>query len=503
MTVRRTLLRRIGSTGAADRGSLAMVMLVIIVGMGLAALMLPLVLVQTHTTTFDKTRSFALQAAESGIDMAVGQIRGAVDAAGAGDVSQLPCEVPSGYKDTSVDDMKNTAAVADSGIGSKYGASIAYFDSDPNSSNPPTKLDCGLGGVVGDPQFARITATGFAPGEIRDRTLEVTYTFKQPAFHKFTGQIRMYGSDLCITITGNANNASVPVQPCANTPDSKQVFEYYGNMIRLVPSDDSTDANGGWCLEIDGGSGNPLKMKGCNGDAWPKKPFLFYGQQIRFEQGDGTDWCLGKSSSGQPVTMPTCDDSSQDIAQAWEPDLAPNWDIVAAHQLMNLGSGLCMSIFNSPLDLDQLVSYGCMYLPDDKARMAPWDQTFTPTDVPGVGVKFVTSCSAGVDRNCTSDLTGCLTKSPSDNSVKVAACVDPSNQTWKQMPDYTVRLVSSGLCLEESQNTVQYGIFKYNTPYVNTCNDSPFQKWNVPASERDDLEQHYENANVLSNLYEK
>jgi Tfp pilus assembly protein PilX len=82
--------RRLSQLGD-ERGSLAMFLMVSIVGLMLGALMVPLIITQDRTTRFDKTRVHALDAAQAGVDAALGQIRAAVGGDGFGDNSKLPC----------------------------------------------------------------------------------------------------------------------------------------------------------------------------------------------------------------------------------------------------------------------------------------------------------------------------------------------------------------------------------------------------------------------------
>ena len=58
-----------------DRGSLIMAMMAILVGTMLGGLMLPMVINQDRSTRFDITRVHSLHAAQTGIDVVLGQIR--------------------------------------------------------------------------------------------------------------------------------------------------------------------------------------------------------------------------------------------------------------------------------------------------------------------------------------------------------------------------------------------------------------------------------------------
>src|SRR3954470_11564804 len=73
-----------------DTGSLAMAMLLIIVAVGLSSLMLPQVVVQARSTGAAVAHVDSLNAAQTGLEIAIGHIRMAVTS-GAGDKAKLPC----------------------------------------------------------------------------------------------------------------------------------------------------------------------------------------------------------------------------------------------------------------------------------------------------------------------------------------------------------------------------------------------------------------------------
>src|SRR4051812_29402072 len=87
--LRRIVPRRLG-TRNSDRGSMPMALLVSLVGMALSAALVPIVVGQITSTRTVSARAFALQAAQAGIDVALGQLRSAVGTTGAGDLESLP-----------------------------------------------------------------------------------------------------------------------------------------------------------------------------------------------------------------------------------------------------------------------------------------------------------------------------------------------------------------------------------------------------------------------------
>jgi hypothetical protein len=305
-------LRR-GFPVGEERGSLAMVMLVVIVGMGLAALMLPLVLTQTHTTTFDSTRGRALQAAESGVDIATGAIRAATTD-GAGDVTKLPCGPLTGVADP------------DSGTGSTYTATLQYFTADPKGHDNDTTWQAANAvacspstWTASAPRFVQITAVGVEAGTSRSRTLVATYALAVPLY---TGFIRLYNNQsMCLTAI--RKNQAPALAPCG-TAATMQQFVREDSKIVLVSE--------GWCVGTDGGSGNASVgqcTKSWITDPAQSEPVDY--QQLWLSQPDahGTQWCIYAESedAGAGIKAVECTDPADaadpGVLQAWVIDIDP------------------------------------------------------------------------------------------------------------------------------------------------------------------------------------
>ena len=77
--------------GRDDQGSMPMALLVTLVGMALSAALVPFVVSQVSSTRTIDGAHHALQAAQAGIDVALGQLRAAGDHGGTGgDLESLP-----------------------------------------------------------------------------------------------------------------------------------------------------------------------------------------------------------------------------------------------------------------------------------------------------------------------------------------------------------------------------------------------------------------------------
>jgi hypothetical protein len=86
----RAPLLPVGADETADRGSILMALLVTLVGVALSATLVPIVVSQIVSARVISERTQALDVAQAGIDVALGQIRSAVDSAGKGSLANLP-----------------------------------------------------------------------------------------------------------------------------------------------------------------------------------------------------------------------------------------------------------------------------------------------------------------------------------------------------------------------------------------------------------------------------
>ena len=143
---------RPGRVPRDDAGSMALYLMLAIMGLALAALMVPMIITQSHTTRSDTSRLHALDAAQSGVNVMLGELR-AAQIEGVGTSALLPCDSASGVVN---------------GVGSaSYTVSIDYYMADPVTLPDTTKMRCldgyGTYDEVTDnftPKFARIVSVG-------------------------------------------------------------------------------------------------------------------------------------------------------------------------------------------------------------------------------------------------------------------------------------------------------------------------------------------------------
>jgi type II secretory pathway pseudopilin PulG len=238
------------------RGSLPMLMLVMLVGVMLGALLVPMLITQNRSSRFDMSRVHALDAAQAGMDAALGQIRAALASDGSGDSARLPCASQkttpptppiTGHPNSDGPDGYGRAA---------YSVYIDYYTG--GTAALPTGLMkiCapGYGPYDGNntvtPTFARLTSTGTdgpsTRGSSAGRTLMGTYVFETSNANISGGTIRSYPADKdttnwCLDVGAAIPSVGTPVtlQQCSTSVPiaPQQKFAYRSDLtIQLTSS---------------------------------------------------------------------------------------------------------------------------------------------------------------------------------------------------------------------------------------------------------------------------
>ena len=104
-----------------DAGSLPVAMLLALVALSLSTLVFGTVLNQNTITRTETARGAALNAAQTGIDVGLAQIRAANDGTGAGVLARLPCAAMTGAAELAV---SNSAT---------YLVRVRYYAEDPQN----------------------------------------------------------------------------------------------------------------------------------------------------------------------------------------------------------------------------------------------------------------------------------------------------------------------------------------------------------------------------------
>jgi hypothetical protein len=508
-----------------------MAMLAVIVGAMLGGLMLPLLLSQNSSTRFDVERVHALHAAQTGVDVVLGQVRGStstgVDGTVTGEPRRLPC-----YSQSAP-----LTGVAQGDGNGRYRVSVAYWVDTPTAGGSAMRCAPGYGTYGTDlsgkptstPRFAVITSTGTdvkadtSVGGGKDRTLVSTYTFQTEDTNIPGGLIRLYpdtsGNQWCMAadkLVPDAGTAVVLRACSASTPPvAQQVFAYRSDLsIQLVSSAASTTT--GLCVDtVDAQptrhvSGVRMVLATCAADpntcADPRRCSPYYQQWsvndsahlegAKPDQSNTDGWCITAASqtNGAVLSLAGCDGSITSTRQTWvpSPDAGAGMADATNRQLVNYRQfATCLDVTGQDPNATYLILYTCKQNPDP-SKVA-WNQKFTPS-VPLLETPTVTMLrtSVGATGYCmVSPLTpgGYVRLSPSCPTS--AAVGNASSWTMYQAKGaggtdlpyaqrYTI-VDAAGRCLGPGPNADLYNT-QYLKAVVSTCDGSTAQKWNATAS---------------------
>jgi hypothetical protein len=232
--IRGTLRLRPGD----DAGSLSLVMLLTFITIGATVVIGTAVVGQIKTTGGDVRRGTEIGAAQSGIEVALGQIRATVrDGDGAGLVTTLPCVsgVAAGLPNAVL-----TGPVTDGSATSTYSVNMYYLTSAPPDSTSQEawakthRMGCASGGGTSTPpSFALLAATGRALPGSAGRTLVATYQFQSRTKPNVPGgTIKVFNGPYCLSAPTALTDtpplqvgAQVILAMCSSV-DSRQNFAY-------------------------------------------------------------------------------------------------------------------------------------------------------------------------------------------------------------------------------------------------------------------------------------
>jgi hypothetical protein len=232
-------------------------LLLTIVAIGLSLVMASIVTGQQVGTRSEMRRASTINAAQAGLDVALGALRTATraDRPGSGDVAALPCNTEPGAGVLAADPARYalTGRVSAGGTAT-YSTRILYLAARPHSGDIAWAEANALPCVppLGKLAYAFLISTG-VDGPTTRRTLTATYSFttsRQNA-NLVGGQIRLFGKDyetqnLCLAVKAAAAGAWVVTRTC-NGSSALQMFTYEAN-LNLVLRNSSPR------LCVDGGS---------------------------------------------------------------------------------------------------------------------------------------------------------------------------------------------------------------------------------------------------------
>jgi hypothetical protein len=487
---------------------MVMAMLVVLVGVMMSLLLVPLAVNQVHATQTQDRHNTELGAAETGLDVAVGQIRSAADGSGTGDISALPCG-------------PMTGSVSAGGT-ARYQVTIDYLPADPKGQTDEwiedNRLDCASGaGTSTAPTHALLRAQGTnaatgAFGTVPSRKLEATYIFHTDNRLVSGGQIHVYptpgGLDLCMDAgsTDPASGTSLLMKRC--DPSSlTQRFTYNPNLtISLVASKTAADPLG-MCLDAGTPHANNslVKFQKCETTA-PKltqQQWSFNGNANLQGTSDGKTldkYCLNLQSPNVDGSFVILLDGTgckqgYNNTQTFQPDAAAGAGAAGIDetvpgkpvgQLVNFEQfGRCLDVTNQNAAYAFMIAWPCKQAPD-KANL-DWNQTWElpPAEVPGrITTKngSTTYCLESPGSTAPGQYVKLTSTCPGNNP--------PTSVKWRVFGktdryDTSYRIMDeSGFCLSVTDPTAKppdffqsgLGISKI---VVAKCDSSRLQKWNA------------------------
>lgn len=423
-----------------------LLMLVIIMTAAFGTIMMSTMLSATHTTDTAQGRLLALNAAQSGVNAMVGQIRAADSNTNStvGDSSRLPCTgVSSGAGTASIN--SGVAPSASNSGTSSYSVSVAYYDVNPatlgTSDLTAQRMLCTSAGTfnptlnIRTPRFALITSIGsYSYGtQASTRELQTTYNFQVLNNNIPGGQIALIsnGSSTSYCMDAGSNPAvgtPVYVQPCSSTnpPVASQVWEYRPDLSIELVSSVTNPNSAGLCMDTGASPtvhavGNPIVLEQCGvadsavcpsgytpSSYHTKYPSLTcstspWNQQWSLNDSgalqaadppssatstnDLDTECMDAASqtAGVALTLQTCSGNGGDTTQAlvMSPSVGAGMASAATSQLVNFQFfSQCLDDTNQNPTWPYMILYNCKQ--DPNAGLIRWNQKFGTAPALGV-----------------------------------------------------------------------------------------------------------------------
>lgn len=514
-----------------DRGSLPLAMLLSIIGVGAVGLLGSTVVIQVTTSRSDTARAIALNAANSGLETGLAQLRALpVNATGDAAVATVPCSAVAGGPSLTL------AGLVVPGQTPSYAVNVYYLsvtppsDVDPETWARANRIGCAAGGgpqIV--PMFALLVATGSSGTE--SRTITATYLFQSRTKANVAGgTIKVYNSDQCLTAPRGIGDVlpltagtQVALATCAAS-DAKQVFTYNPTLqVELKGSEGSANFPHGACFSaasvdhtavtfVDCDSTKLAQIwslnnrdnfegttDGINPDGkcfnvnWLSSPptvvvnnvIAGNANKVANTAGDGTDGTPCSGISGDYTSYKTFfPDASAGTGAAGD----------ATGQLVNYDQfGRCLDVTANTVTSTFLVVFPCKQAPN---KVIQWNQVwFLPSPTAASGRVYIKG-SNGTSYYCL--------YSPGSTAagqyVVLTPCtltsVAPANQLWKRsvftgvnQTSYRIEstygtTASAPYCLMPSPTDFwnQFTAMQISKLVLGACDGSSPQKWNASPS---------------------
>ena len=475
-----------------DAGAMPVALLLTVVGVALSGVLASTVARQIGAARAQVERVHALDAAQAGLDIAVGHIRAANDGHDNGVLSALPCTPLTGQ--------------VGAGGAAAYRVTIAYLNAGGAA------IVCVPGyGAASTPVQASLVAVGTDHSTGASRTLQATYQFRTTNRNIIGGLVHVYqtsiSQDLCLD-AGSADPAAgtaLIVQPCA-TGSPPQMFSYTKNLTLTLVSSIGGSLPTGMCL--DGGpvphgtDGAAVTFQPCGGTVQPRQQWG-YNDNANFEGASNATnldgYCFNvqfPDSAASPVLLRTgnntCHQNYTNVQNfSPEPQAGAGAAGTANTQLVNFREfGRCLEVTNLSWGYSYMIVGPCEQTPDP--AQVTWDQKWvTPAVVDGA-----TGATGSISTKPSYEsFSVCLTSPLSTAGgqyVTLTQCPAGALPTtsWTMYGDTGVYQTSYtivddiGNCLAATDPNaatpdLHPGALKISKLVVVTCSGSTLEKWNA------------------------
>jgi hypothetical protein len=376
-----------------DTGSLPLAMLLTVIGVGLSGLLASTLNAQLAASRATAQRAEAADAAQSGIEIALGQIRTARNATtNAGDYTKLPCGPFTGQVSV--------------GTKQSYTVQVYYLTAQPPAGGvawaQTNKLACSAGGTLatGKPTYVLLSSTGKAVSGQAGRTVNATYRLHTKSRQNVAGGlIRLYGAtspELCMAAPSATPpaGATLTMQPC-DAASATQRFAY-DPTLNLALTASRADGSTGMCLDALA-HGDPVLFQPCAPATAPvNRQQWSLNDRGNFEGWNGTNpnsTCFHLTAPGVAGSQVVLHATAADPAGVSQQDAACGGDYTtsrtftpdaevgtgragaATGQLVNFDQfGRCLDVTADNVGADHLVIWPCKQKPSGTIQ---WNQVFT------------------------------------------------------------------------------------------------------------------------------
>jgi hypothetical protein len=464
-----------------ERGSMPMAMLIVTIGVSLSAFLAPLVVKQFTNTRTAVNSDTALNAAQSGLDVMMAQVRAAADDKLNGTLEDLPACTLSGDAGTP-------------GTGEKLPYTVTIEYRDVNG----TKLTCPTDDV---PATAVVTSTGTAPQS--SRTLTATYVFSTSNTNIPGGQIRIDTSSagaMCID-AGPDRTPPAGTRPTMRKCDgsSRQRFGYTADLYLKLVGSEGTGAPNGMCLDSSANrtSSVVVSFSACPQEARvPRFQWSLDGASV-FHVTTGTQtadssWCLNlktANQAGSNLGLAGCGSSTTMNVFRSDPGVGAGMAGDSTAQMVNYAQfSRCLDLTGHDPGAKYMIAWFCKQAPNG---VVEYNQIWTHP----VPEKPAVSATGRIILT-KSGTPWCLTSPRSTAGYTTVTQCTTANKNSPELQwtvfadtgDYgtSYRVVdTAGLCLQPTdlnitpKDTHSDGTSKVK---IEKCSSSELQKWNAPPN---------------------